>query len=89
MRHRLHIYPRASAMHGAWELWCFGGYLLVFPPVRSCGERQRLRAYWSPNATPWHHGMVPLWGTRKPTDCSCDEPGCPMPRWASEEDPHV
>jgi hypothetical protein len=86
MSNRLHIYPKDSAMHGAWELRCFAGWLVLFPPVYACGERQRFRAYWSPNATPWHHRMVPLWGTRKPADCSCGEPGCPTPRWTGQEE---
>ena len=72
-------YPNDSAMHGAWELRCFGGYLVVFPPVRSFGQRQRLRAYWSPNATPWHHGMVPLVRLRRSVDCACGETTCPCP----------
>ena len=78
--YRLHRYPKESAMHGAWEFQCFGGYLLLFPPCVSFRERQRLRIYWSPNATPWHHGMLPLWRSTRGNDCSCGEATCPTPR---------
>jgi len=78
---RLRMYPRDSAMHGAIEIRCFGGWLVVFPPVRAFGIRQQWRAYWSPNATPWHHGMVPLFRSRRPVDCSCEESTCPIPRY--------
>jgi hypothetical protein len=81
MRHfgPLIIYPRNSAMHGCWELACFEGYLCVFPPVYAFGVWRRCHAYWSPNATPWHHGMRPLFRTNRPLSCVCGEPECPCP----------
>ena len=85
----LTIYSRDSAMHGAFALACWGGQLVVFPPVRSWGHRQRTRAYWSPNGTPWHHGLVPLLRARRPTACVCGEPDCPIPRLSGEDTPHA
>lgn len=87
MFHRgpLTIYPRDCAMRGAWELTCFGGYLVLFPPVRSCGQRQRLRAYWSPNGTPWHHRMRPLVRAKRASTCSCGEATCPCPSQPASE----
>lgn len=84
---RLTIFPRDCAMHGAWELACFGGYLVFFPPVKSFGTRQRLHAYWSPNATPWHHGMKPLIGYRRAVrrECVCGESDCPCPQQPAVE----
>lgn len=76
---RLHISPRDCAMHGAVELACFGGWLVVFPPVTACGVRRYFHAYWSPNATPWHHGMRPLWRVPRPKFCACGEVACPIP----------
>lgn len=82
---RLHIYPCNCAMHGAVEIKCFGGWLVVFSPVTSFGVRRRWTAYWSPNGTPWHHGMVPLVRSRRSIDCSCGESGCPKPRQMATE----
>ena len=79
---RATIYPTNCAMHGAVEIKCFGGWLVFFPPIKSFGEWQKLRCYWSPNATPWHHDMVPIICTKYPMDCSCGAMDCPIPRQA-------
>lgn len=77
---RLTVYPKDSAMHGCWEVRCFGGWLCVFPPVMAFGARRGVRAYWSPNATPWHHRARHLWRSRPSMDCSCGEVACTKPR---------
>lgn len=73
------IYPRECAMHGCIQVACFGGYLCVFPPIRAFGIWWPCHAYWSPNGTPWHHRMVPLIHSQRPTTCSCGAPDCPIP----------
>lgn len=75
---RFTFYPFDSAMRGALEFTLGRGYVVIFPPSRK--PRRRSKAYWSPNATPWHHGMVPLWGCRVSLDCSCGKAECPRPK---------
>lgn len=80
----LTIFARDCGMWGAWELRCFGGWLVVFPPVKAFKVRRKLRAYWSPNATPWHHGLRPFIRAKKSLDCSCGARDCPCPREVAE-----
>jgi hypothetical protein len=85
----LTVYERNCAMYGCLELRCFGGWLCVFPPVFACGQWRTLRAYWSPNGTPWHHGMRPLIRARRSRECPCGAPDCSQPQAVFEEEQHA
>jgi len=68
---RVTLYGR-NAMHFAVNIVICGGYLCFRLPVTCFGRWWPLYAYWSPNATPWHHATRGF-GEITPDDCVCDE----------------
>lgn len=65
------VYGR-NAMHFAVNVRMFGGYLCVRLPLTCFGRWWPLYAYWSQNATPWHH-TTRGFGDIEPDMCVCDE----------------
>lgn len=82
---RIVVYPANCAMYGAIEIKIFGGWLVIFPPIKSFGKWRKLRIYWSPNATSWHHGMIPIWRSKKSVSCYCGTVDCTVPFVAALE----
>lgn len=78
------FFPIDCAMHGAVQIKTRRGWLVLFPPIRSYGHWWKSHGYWSPNATPWHHAMIPLWGCRKSTECVCGRVDCTAPKFSQE-----
>lgn len=54
---------------GPWRYFCVGA---------AWRDRPRLIAYYSRNATPWHHSAHG-WGADKGPRCVCDDPRCTAP----------
>lgn len=71
----IHFYPKDSAMHGAVELRIFGGWVVWYPRWRTPAIWPRGYAFWSRNATSWHHSRRLLWGRwgNPPGKCVCDD----------------
>jgi len=87
MKHIIGItfFPIDSAMKGAAEFRLFGGWVVLFPPVRAFGKWQPCQGYWSPNATPWHHAARKLFGRGRVVDNSCVcSPECSQRRNSTE-----
>jgi hypothetical protein len=60
-----------NAMHWAVNIRIRGGYLCFRLPLLCFGRWWPLYAYWSENATPWHHSCVGF-GHDK-SSCVCDD----------------
>jgi hypothetical protein len=69
-----------------WDVRTPCGWLVV--NAGYFGRPVRLRVYWSPNATPWHHAARKIVGRAPDRECVCS-PACLQrkfgPAWTDVE----
>jgi hypothetical protein len=68
-----------------WDIELRRGWLVI---QAGYFRRPRLpRIYWSPNATPWHHGARNVFRARyvEREECVCGQPDCTMPQERADD----